>query len=255
MRLLSYNIHKGIGGRDRRYNLDRICRVIEEANPDITCLQEVTAHAKRTRYHDQPQMLAELFNAHDYCFQMNVRYRTGGYGNLLLSRWAVVERHSLSLRLQKRKPRGAQIAVIDTPEGKLHLCHGHLGLAERERSWQIDHLLQHALFRALAHLPTLVVGDFNDWRNRLCTGFACHEFEEVTRPPSRFRSFPAFMPVVAIDKAFHRGGIVVREARVVRNALTHRASDHLPLVIDFHLAGHAVKVEETKGAHSADVKS
>jgi endonuclease/exonuclease/phosphatase family metal-dependent hydrolase len=28
MRLLSCNIHKGFGGRDRRYNLDRICHVI-----------------------------------------------------------------------------------------------------------------------------------------------------------------------------------------------------------------------------------
>ena len=35
MRLLSYNIHKGIGGRDRRYNLERICQVIEALKPDL----------------------------------------------------------------------------------------------------------------------------------------------------------------------------------------------------------------------------
>src|SRR5208283_3843803 len=41
MRLLSYNIHKGIGGRDRRYRLDRVIQVIEDQNPDLICLQEV----------------------------------------------------------------------------------------------------------------------------------------------------------------------------------------------------------------------
>ncbi len=239
MRLLSYNIHKGIGGRDRRYDLERVCRVIEEENPDIVCLQEVTAHARRTRFHDQPRLLAEQFNAHTFCFQMNVHYRAGGYGNLLLSRWPLRDRHHVSLRRSWRKPRGAQLAIIATPEGEFHLAHWHLGLAEKERHWQVDHLLRHPLFRRAAHLPTLIVGDFNDWRNRLARGpFAAHEFEEATRPPSRFRSFPAFMPILALDKAFYRGGITIREVRVVRTPLAHRASDHLPLVVDFHLANH-----------------
>ncbi len=44
MRLLSYNIHKGIGGRDRRYRLERIVDVIESENPDFICLQEVDRH-------------------------------------------------------------------------------------------------------------------------------------------------------------------------------------------------------------------
>ena len=93
--------------------------------------------------------------------------------------------------------------------------------------------------RESADLPTLIVGDFNDWRNNLAAVLlAEHQFEHVTGPPSRFRSFPAFYSVLAVDKAFHRGGIHVREARLVRTPLARRASDHLPLVIDFHLPGH-----------------
>jgi len=34
---------------------------------------------------------------------------------------------------------------------------------------------------------------------------------------------------------FVRGGVVVRQARVVRTSLAKEASDHLPLVVDFHL--------------------
>lgn len=236
MRLLSYNIHKGIGGSDRRYSLERVRRVIEEEKPDLICLQEVTRNDRRSHYQDQPRLLADYFNARGHLFQMNVHHHNGGYGNLLLSRWPLGLRHQVSLRQEARKPRGAQLAVVETDEGPLHLVNWHLGLNEHERHWQVAHLLKHHCFRELAHLPTLIAGDYNDWRNTLAAGpFAQHEFKQLTGPPSRFRSFPAFLAVMALDKAFSRGNLHVGQARVVRTPLTRRASDHLPLVIDFHL--------------------
>jgi endonuclease/exonuclease/phosphatase family metal-dependent hydrolase len=236
MRLLSYNIHKGIGGLDRRYHLERVAQVIEAAEADLVCLQEVTRHARRTRFEDQPRLLARRFESEASSFQMNVRYQVGGYGNLLLSRWPIRLRHLVSLRHGKRKPRGAQLVIVETPEGPLHLINWHLGLVEKERHWQVRHLLHHHLFRESSHLPTLIVGDSNDWRNTLGRGpFAEHDFKEATHPPSSFRSFPAYMSVLAIDKAFHRGGVHVQRAHVLRTALARLASDHLPLVVDFHL--------------------
>jgi endonuclease/exonuclease/phosphatase family metal-dependent hydrolase len=236
MRLLSYNIHKGVGGLDRAYRPERIADVIAEAEADLVCLQEVTRHARRTRYDDQPRYLARGFEARASSFQMNVRYRVGGYGNLLLSRWPIRARNLVSLRMGRRKPRGAQLVIVETPEGPLHLINWHLGLSEKERHWQVGHLLQHPLFRESGHLPTLIVGDFNDWRNTLGDGpFAEHGFAHATESPSRFRSFPAYFPVLALDKAFHRGGVVVGGAEVMRSSLARRASDHLPLVVDFQL--------------------
>src|SRR5439155_1299680 len=83
-------------------------------------------------------------------------------------------------RRKRRKPRGAQLAVVETPEGPLHLVHWHLGLAERERHWQVNHLLEHPDYRGAAGLPRLVVGDFNDWRNTLARGpFARHGLAQV----------------------------------------------------------------------------
>jgi endonuclease/exonuclease/phosphatase family metal-dependent hydrolase len=237
MRLLSYNIHKGIGGRDRRYDLDRVLRVIEHENPDILCLQEVTRHARRTRRDDQPRILFERFSSAAHLYQPTVQYREGGYGNLLLSRWPVRESHHICLRKGPWKPRGVQIALVESPDGLVHVANWHLGLGERERHWQVDQLLHHPRFREAIHHPTLIVGDFNDWRNRLGgAALASHAFEEATKPASRFRSFPAFLPVLALDKVFHRNGVRVTEVRVVRTPLAHRASDHLPLVLDFHLS-------------------
>ena len=235
MRLLSYNIHKGIGGRDRRYDLARVARVIEHEAPDIVCLQEVTRHARRTRGDDQPALLAARFASVAHCYQMTVHYRVGGYGNLVLSRWPATDSHHLCLRWRGWKPRGAQVVALDTPGGPLLLANWHLGLRDRERHWQAETLLAHDRLRDPAGPPTLVVGDFNDWRGTLGAALAAHGFAEATRPPSRFRSFPAFLPLLALDKAFHRGGVCVTAARVVRTPLARRASDHLPLVLDFTL--------------------
>ncbi len=236
MRVMSYNIHKGIGGRDRRYRLDRILKVVEHENPDIICLQEVDRNVRRSRYEDQPRILAEYFNMQSRLYQLNVSLRSGGYGNLILSRWPFESRHQVSIRFNRKKPRGAQMVIVETPEGLLHLVNWHLGLGERERSWQVEHLLVHHLFRESGRLPTLIVGDFNDWRNVLAEGpFAAHGFRQITTPISRFRSFPAYMAVGALDKAYVRGDIKIREARIARSRYARRASDHLPLVVDMHL--------------------
>ncbi|QEH34456.1 hypothetical protein OJF2_29950 [Aquisphaera giovannonii] len=251
MRLVSYNIHKGIGGRDRRYRLERVIGVLEALNPDLICLQEVDRDVRRTRHDDQPRRFVEAFRSAAHLYQLNVRLKAGGYGNLLLSRWPLNAHHQVSLRLADRKPRGAQIAVVDSPEGPFHLVHWHLGLAEKERHWQARHLLDHHLFRESAHLPTLIVGDFNDWRNTLATGpFASHGFRQLTHPRSRFRSFPAYLPLTALDKAFARGPLTFRQVRIAHSRLARDASDHLPLVIDFHVDHRAQPPAQARPHHA-----
>jgi endonuclease/exonuclease/phosphatase family metal-dependent hydrolase len=236
MRLLTYNIHKGVGGSDRRYRLERIIAVIAEENPDLICLQEVDYNVRRSHFHDQPALLARALSTNAHVYQLNVPHREGGYGNLLLSRWPLHQHHHVSLRLHRRKPRGAQLAIVDTPEGPIHLVNWHLGLAEKERRWQVNHLLQHHLFLASSHLPTLIAGDYNDWRNTLRNhSFVHYRFEQVTAPIARFRSFPAFLALASLDKIFYRGAVQIKDARIVRTRLARRASDHLPLVLDFHL--------------------
>ncbi len=236
MRLLSYNIHKGIGGRDRLYRLERVIRAMEHERPDIVCLQEVTVNIRRNRFDHQPELLADWFKPASAIFQFNVKIRNGGYGNLVMSHWPFRSHHHLSVTRLRRKPRGAQFAVVMTPSGPLHLTHWHLGLSEHERRWQAKYVLEHNLYKEARALPSMIVGDSNDWRDKLETlHFEEQGFRQVTAPPSRFRSFPAWMPVWALDKAFVRGKVHVTRVHVVRGKLTRDASDHLPLVIDFEL--------------------
>ena len=245
MRLLSYNMHKGIGGRDRRYRLERILDVIETENPDLICLQEVDRHVARSKFDDQPRMLAEYFKSAGHLFQPNVHLRTGVYGNLLLSRWKLHSQHQISLRLNRKKPRGGQLAVVETPEGPLHLVNLHLGLNERERHWQIEHLLGHHLFQESAHLPTLIVGDTNDWRNTLAGGMLGPERLPIWR---RARSRDSAVSrrgcrSVRSTNCSSAGTVRVRHARFIRTRLARSASDHLPLVVDLHLGGEAGRLE------------
>ncbi|MBR9803727.1 endonuclease, partial [bacterium] len=82
------------------------------------------------------------------------------------------------MKLKHRKKRGAQVVVVDSPEGKLLLVGWHLGLKEKQRHAQVNHLLDHVDLQDNLDLPTLIVGDFNDWRNTLADGpFAKHGFE------------------------------------------------------------------------------
>ena len=118
-----------------------------------------------------------------------------------------------------------------TPEGPIHLVNWHLGLAERERHWQVRHLLQHALFRESAHLPTMIAGDFNDWLNTLARGpFASHGFVQVTTPRARSvhfrrtgRSFRSTRLLFAVRSRFATPGLFIREW-LVRHRTTSRSS-------------------------------
>src|SRR5437588_4895954 len=106
MRLMTYNIHKGIG-TDRRYRLERVVAVIAAEAPDVICLQEVDRNARRSRHDDQPALLADRLRAAARLYQLNAPHGEGGYGNLLLSRWPIREAREASLRYRRRVPRGA----------------------------------------------------------------------------------------------------------------------------------------------------
>ena len=126
--------------------------------------------------------------------------------------------------------------MVDTPEGPLHVVHVHLGLGERERHWQVEHLLGHHLFQESSHLPTMIVGDSNDWRNTLGDGMLGLRGFRLWTIAFDLASctFPRFgVHLGSLDKVFARGPFFVRQARVVHTKLARSASDHRPLVVDF----------------------
>ena len=73
--------------------------------------------------------------------------------------------------------------------------------------------------QTVKNLPTVIIGDYNDWRNTLSRGaLRDASFAHVTSPISRFRTFPAYLPLGSLDKLFVRGSVFVRHARVRRDS-------------------------------------
>lgn len=236
IRLLTYNIHKGIGGRDRRYDLGRIISVIQAIGPDLICLQEVDSHVRRSALDDQPALLAAHFGFHTL-YQLNVPVgRSGGYGNLIMSRWPLEYSRQHSLRIGTRKPRGLQLARIQTPHGPLALANWHLGLTHAEQVRQARRFIDHAQEPLWNEMPMILAGDTNDWGNRLMSKTLAHGgFHQASLPVVRCRSFPAWFPVASLDKVFIRHGVRHLHAHVFRGGPARQASDHLPLVVEFEL--------------------
>src|SRR5512143_1850699 len=106
VRVVTWNIHKGIGGVDRRYRLERIISVLRDLHVDLALLQEVSDDLPRSRFHDQAELLApELRMAH-YAFHPEHRFSVGGYGNAILARWPLFDLHHTDLTIGTRKKRG-----------------------------------------------------------------------------------------------------------------------------------------------------
>ena len=62
VRALTWNIHKAIGGIDRKYRPDRVIEVIGHYAPDIVFLQEVDEGCRRSRQDRQVDLIGDALD-------------------------------------------------------------------------------------------------------------------------------------------------------------------------------------------------
>lgn len=239
--VVSWNIHKGIGGVDRRYRIDRVISVLAGIGPDIALLQEVTDGLPRAHFHDQAELLAEALDMRHVAFGPQHRFSIGGYGNAILSRWPLAHIEHVDLTIGKRKKRGAIVAHCRVRLGEhtksVALCNLHLGLAGTERGLQLERFLSCGpLTRLHGDTPVVIGGDLNDLWGSLGPRFLGPAgFSRVGRVVN---TFPAAMPIRPLDGIFVRGHFRKHACRPLYGALTRQASDHLPLVAELDLRPH-----------------
>lgn len=241
--LVTYNIHKCIGGVDRRYDPERLADVLADADPDLVLLQEVDDNAKRSCHHRQVDLLGDMLDLRHRTYFPNVRVRGGGaYGNAMLSRFPLTQTENIDVTIPPKKRRSvlhARFRVrLPGMKGRhtrtLHVFNLHLGLAGFERKIQLRKFLESDPFKGLHHdTPIVVAGDFNDvWGTLGRRILNPAGFRNGGKP---LRTFPAWGPVRALDSVYVRGSLEILEMRRPRSPLAKRASDHLPLVARMRL--------------------
>jgi endonuclease/exonuclease/phosphatase family metal-dependent hydrolase len=213
---------------------------LERCHPDIVALQEVDEDAPRSHHHRQVDVLADALGLHHRAYQPNVTLRRGVYGNAIISRFPLNLLKSLDLSIRFKKKRGAQIvsAAIPVPH-QLHqpvmLVNLHLGLIEFEQKIQLRRLLASEEMKGLDHqIPMIVAGDMNDMLGRL--GRHVMQPRDFLSASDGKNTFPAFLPMRALDQIFYRGAVKLRRCFIPHAEIMRQASDHLPLVADFEVA-------------------
>ena len=241
LRVLSYNIHKCIGGVDRRYQPDRVADVIRAQEPDVLLLQEVDAGCGRSKGDRQVDLLGDLVGMRYRSWFPNVDVRGGGqYGNAILSRYPVIESNNIDLSIRWKKKRSVLHGVLrvrhDDVDRTVHVYNMHLGLARFERRIQLAKFLDSHPFAGLHHdTPVVVGGDLNDVYGGLQELLKPAGFRGSERRPL---TFPAWGPLRALDGIFVRGSLDFLGLSRCDSDLARRASDHRPLLAEVRLKAH-----------------
>lgn len=222
-KVLTYNIHDGVGLRGRDYG--RTYAVLRRGGAHCVGLQEVSHPLGDSMLADW----AERLNM-EYAF-VAASVRDGvPFGNALLSSVPFRRLGACPLPSEGGEPRAALRARIRLRGIAVTLWCTHLGLSDRLRAAQLRHLAR--LLDADDAKLQIVLGDLNVWRARSATGdLLRRRFGRQTNP----RSFPAWLPLLPLDRIHVSPPELLKDVRVVGGAEARLASDHRPVIGEIEL--------------------
>jgi endonuclease/exonuclease/phosphatase family metal-dependent hydrolase len=242
-RILTYNVHRCVGV-DRKLDVGRVAAVIADLRPDIVALQELDVGRARTGGVDQAREIARRLEMAVH-FHPAMKVEEELYGDAILTAYPERLIHADKLpgypRIQGLEPRGALWICVEIEGRYVQVINTHLGLVPREQQIQAAAI---AGPRWLGHPDcagaTILLGDFNAVPTSVVYRTLSHKLKAARRQgprPAPSPTFPSRMPVLRIDHVFVSDQIVVKHVFAPYTSLTRIASDHLPLVVDFQLAG------------------
>lgn len=219
----SYNIRKSVGTDWRRDPL-RILDILNEVDADIVALQEVDRRFGSRTASLSPEMIEERTGY--TAIRFGVRKQSlGWHGNTILVRRGIEVLHQATLTLPALEPRGAVLADLRVGDEKLRVIGLHLGLVDLWRRRQAQSVLNHLDVLDEA-LPTIIMGDLNQWTTE---GGCLAHFAEHHRVISPGPSFHSSRPVLNFDRIITTMDVDVQSSGVHMSELARRGSDHLPV--------------------------
>lgn len=232
LRIGSYNIHRCIGG-DGRCAPERVAQVIRELDCDTIGLQEVDNNAGPLPTSMQLDYLARSTHMAPVAGMRLIR-RRGHYGNALLTRRRVLEVRRHDLSFSWREPRGALDVDLDVAGAPTRVIVTHLGLTPGERRHQMRRILA-IVADGRDSQPVILLGDINEW---LPLGRPLRWLHALFGRPPAIRSFPASLPLLALDRIWVRPRAALLSLDVHRSPAARLASDHLPVTAAMTFSHH-----------------
>lgn len=245
IKVLTYNIHKGFSAGNLRFVLHEIKDSLRDVDADVVFLQEIYGEKdiSNNRFDDWPNNRQFEFLAdevwHHHAYGKNAIYKSGHHGNAILSKYPFISWENIDVSIMRSASRSLLHGTIEIAgsEKKIHVICVHLGLFNSERERQFKTLAKRIGSHVPHDEPLIIAGDFNDWRGRaenyLHHDLGVREAFKATKG-SYARSFPAWLPVLSMDRIYYRGLEVV-SCSCLSGKPWQRMSDHTPLLAEFKI--------------------
>lgn len=243
MKLMVYNIAYGTGAPEAFYenflhghrylrtshvHLEKIMDFIEKENPDILGLVEVDTGSIRTKFTNQVETIANHLN---HFYHSSVKY-----GKISLGRTLPILRKQGNAVLTKKRipehnfhffPVGFKRLIIELDIEGVSFFLVHLALQKRIRKKQFKFLAE----LAKKHKNVIIAGDFNTFKGNQEIAEFQRDIELINPNRKSLPTFPSWKPRRELDFILHSKNIKVTHFSVPNI----RFSDHLPLIMEYHL--------------------
>jgi endonuclease/exonuclease/phosphatase family metal-dependent hydrolase len=266
LRIVTWNIHKGVRGTvlRKRLEIHAMQAAVAKLHADVICLQEVRRinHKEAAHFTHWPELPQADFLApsgYEAVYRTNAFTKHGEHGNALLSRFPVVGDAHEDMSDHRFEQRGLLHATLQIREKKLHVIVVHLGLIAASRQRQLAQLSSY-IERDIPKKEALIVaGDFNSpispvrWA-QAALGHSngnsiqhsigkinANGLHKITAKAPKMlhalrghATFPSRLPIVQLDHVFTRHASIV-STQVPKEPEWARMSDHLPLIVEVQL--------------------
>lgn len=243
LKILSYNIHKGFDWNNQNYFLNEIKSFIGHVDPDIIFLQEVSGqndtYRKKGLIDVQFEFLADSIWS-QFAYAKNAHYDHGHHGNLILSKYPIVQWENLNLSTNAFEKRGLLLCQIEIASLHKKIFAGclHLDLFHRGRQLQYEMIKNKILSLNISEqTPLIIAGDFNDWNKKASDVFEnkLGMVDAYKKTHNVFaKTFPAGLPLLSLDRVYVKNCNVL-DAKVWPSAEKIHFSDHLPLYCEVEI--------------------
>jgi endonuclease/exonuclease/phosphatase family metal-dependent hydrolase len=252
LRIVTWNIHKGVRGiaMRKRLEIHNMQAAVAGLDSDVICLQEVRRinHKEAAHFTQWPELPQADFLApsgYEAVYRTNAFTRHGEHGNALLSRFPVVGHAHEDMSDHRFEQRGLLHATLHIVGKNVHVIVVHLGLIAASRQRQLSQLSQY-IERDIPKKEVLIIaGDFNSpiapvrWAQLALDGGNGLQKSKFKAPKMLHAlrghaTFPSRLPMLQLDHVFARHAQIV-SSHVPQEAHWARMSDHLPLIVEVQI--------------------